>query len=112
MPVNWMKEGPAMPRWLAALYCVSVVGPAWHTLLGLIRDRDARWLWHTPACMGAVLGSIWGVLTYKRRGRDKGLIADLQVKQTLKQFEDEDKGEAAAMKKEEEREVIKDPGTN
>jgi hypothetical protein len=31
-----------------------------------------------------VLGNAWGVLTYKRRGKDKTLIAELQVKQTLK----------------------------
>jgi len=84
MPVNWMKEGPAMSRELAALYCVSVIGPLWHTALGLVRDRDPRWLWHAPACVGAVLGSVWGVLTFKRRGQDKRLIAELQVKQTLK----------------------------
>ena len=81
---NWMKEKPPLPLWLAAIYCVTFIGPLWHTLLGLIRDRDLRWLWHTPASVASVLGNAWGVLTYRRRGKDKKLIADLQVKQNLK----------------------------
>jgi glycosyltransferase involved in cell wall biosynthesis len=84
MPVNWMKEKPPVPLWLAAVYCVTFFGPLWHTLRGIFRDGDFRWLWHLPACPASVLGNAWGVLTYKRRGRDKSLIADLQVKQTLK----------------------------
>jgi len=84
MPVNWMKERPPVPLWLAAVYCVTFIGPLWHTVRGIIRDRDVRWLWHLPACPGSVLGNAWGVLTYKRRGKDKKLIAELQVKQELK----------------------------
>ena len=84
MPVNWMKERPLVPLWLATVYCITFIGPFWHTLRGVIRDRDARWLWHLPACLGSVLGNAWGVLTYKRRGKDKKLIAELQVKQNLK----------------------------
>jgi glycosyltransferase involved in cell wall biosynthesis len=82
---NWMKEKPPIPLWAAALYCVTFLGPAWHTLRGLVRDRDAGWLWHVPASLGSVLGNAWGVLTYWRRGRDKKLVANLQVKQTLKE---------------------------
>ena len=81
---NWMKEKPPVPLWLAAVYCVTFVGPIFHTLRGLVHDRDARWLWHLPACLGSVLGNAWGVLTYKQRGHDKKLIAELQVKQELK----------------------------
>ena len=84
MPVNWMKEKPLVPLWLAVAYCATFVGPLWHTLRGVIRDRDARWLWHLPACPGSVFGNAWGVLTYRRRGKDKKLIAELQVKQDLK----------------------------
>jgi len=84
MPVNWMKEKPPVPLWLAVVYCVTFIGPLWHALRGVVRDRDARWLWHLPACLGSVLGNAWGVLTYKRRGSDKKLIAELQVKQNLK----------------------------
>lgn len=81
---NWMREKPPVPIWLAAIYCVTFVGPIYHTLRGIIRDKDWRWLWHLPTCLGSVLGNAWGVLTYKRRGKDKKLIAELQVKQTLK----------------------------
>ena len=84
MPVNWMKEKPPVPLWLAAVYCVTFFGPLYHTLRGLIRDGDPVWLWHLPACPASVLGNAWGVLTYKQRGQDKTLIADLQVKQELK----------------------------
>jgi glycosyltransferase involved in cell wall biosynthesis len=84
MPVNWMKEKPPVPLWLAAVYCATIVGPAYHALRGWIRDADVRWLWHVLACPASVLGNVWGVLTYKRRGKDKKLIAELQVKQTLK----------------------------
>lgn len=84
MPVNWMKEKPPVPLWLAALYCVTLVGPLWHTLRGLFRSGDPRWLWHLLACPASVLGNAWGVLTYKRRGKDKKLIAELQVKQEFK----------------------------
>src|SRR5215469_15424540 len=81
---NWMKEKPAVPLWLAVLYCGTVIGPLWHTAVGIARARDLRWLWHAPACFAAVVGCVWGVFTYKVRGRDKKLIAELQVKQTLK----------------------------
>jgi len=90
MPVNWMKERPPVPLWLAAVYCVTFFGPLWHTLRGILRDGDCRWLWHLPACPASVLGNAWGVWTYKFRKNKKGqggqsLVAELQVKQTLKQ---------------------------
>ena len=85
MPVNWMREKPSVPLWLAALYCVTVIGPAWHTAVGLIRDGDARWLWHVPASLASFWGDVWGVLTYRLRGKkSQKLIADLQVRQDLK----------------------------
>lgn len=84
MPVNWMKEKPPVPLWVAAVYCVTFFGPLWHTLRGIVRDGDLRWLWHLPACPASVLGNAWGVLTYKQRSGDKKLIAELQVKQELK----------------------------
>jgi hypothetical protein len=79
-----MREKPPVPLWLAALYCLTLVGPLWHTLRGLVRDHDPRWLWHLPASPASVLGNVWGYLTYWRRGQDRELIADLQVKQKLK----------------------------
>jgi hypothetical protein len=63
---------------------VSGFGPLWHVLRGLFRDGDLAWLWHLPASYGSVLGAAWGVWTYRRRRGDRKLIADLQVKQTLK----------------------------
>ena len=89
MPVNWMKEKPPVPLWLAAVYCVTFIGPLWHTLRGIIRDGDARWLWHLLASPASVLGNAWGVWTYQRRRKnrspgDKSLVAELQVEQDLK----------------------------
>jgi glycosyltransferase involved in cell wall biosynthesis len=89
MPVNWMKEKPPVPLWLAAAYCVTFFGPAFHTLRGIFRDGDTRWFWHLLASPASVLGNAWGVLTYKQRRGKKGsggqsLIAELQVKQELK----------------------------
>ncbi len=81
---NWMKERPPVPLWAAALYCVTVAGPAWHAARGWWRDGDWRWLWHVPASLASVAGNAWGVLTYWRRGGDKKLVAQLQVRQTLK----------------------------
>jgi len=80
---NWMKERPPVPLWMAGIYCVTFVGPVYHTFLGLIRDGDPRWLWHVPASISSVLGNAWGVQTYRKRGKDKGLIKELQVKQEL-----------------------------
>ena len=84
MPVNWMKEKPPVPTWLAGLYCLSFFGPLYHVVRGLLRDSDAAWLWHLPASYGSFIGAAWGVWTYKMNKGNRQLIADLQVKQTLK----------------------------
>ena len=84
MPANWMKEKPPVPLWLAGVYCVTFIGPIYHTVAGLLRDRDARWLWHLPASLGSVLGNAWGVWTYNTHKNNRKLVADLQVKQRLK----------------------------
>jgi glycosyltransferase involved in cell wall biosynthesis len=81
---NWMKEKPPVPLWLAAIYCVTFAGPVFHTLRGIIRDRDLRWLWHLPACLGSVLGDAWGVWTYKTQSHEKNLVAKLKPPQNLK----------------------------
>jgi glycosyltransferase involved in cell wall biosynthesis len=75
---NWMKEKSPVPLWLAGIYCVTFIGPLYHTTAGLLRDRDARWLWHLPACLGSVLGNAWGVWTYKTRRGEKNLVAKLK----------------------------------
>ena len=84
-PVNWMREKPPVPAWLAAFYCVSFFGPAWHASRGLVRDGDAAWLWHVPASVASLLGVLWGIQTHRAGRKNRNLIADLQVKQTLKQ---------------------------
>lgn len=84
MPVNWMKEKPPVPTWAAALYCVSFIGPIYHALRGAARDRDLCWLWHVPLSVLSLAGVLWGIWTYRTRAGDRRLIADIQVKQTLK----------------------------
>lgn len=84
VPITWMSQKPAMPGWLACLYCVSFLGPLYHTLQGLLRTGDPRWLWHLPACLGSVLGAAWGYQTQRCHPKDKKLIARLQPKQHLK----------------------------
>ena len=81
--VSWMKQKPPIPGWLACTYCASFVGPLYHTLVGSVRDRDIRWLWHLPASLGSITGTIWGWFTHRARGGNKSL-GDLQVKQTLR----------------------------
>jgi len=81
--VSWTKQKPAVPVWLAALYCGTFLGPLCHTLLGLFKDRDIRWLWHPPTCFGSLLGTIWGWWTQRQRGSDAN-IHDLQVDQSLR----------------------------
>ena len=82
-PVNWVKEKPPMPIWLAGLYCVTFLGPLWHTFQGLIRDRDWRWLWHPVACPASFVGAAWGFWTYWRRGHRDNLISSLKPHQTI-----------------------------
>jgi hypothetical protein len=79
-----MKEKPPVPLWLAGVYCVTLAGPLWHTLRGLMRDGDPCWLWHMLASPGSVIGDAWGVWTYKARRGEKNLVARLKPKQTLK----------------------------
>jgi len=48
MPVNWMKEKPPVPIWLAALVLRYVCRTDLSHVIGVARDKDARWLWHVP----------------------------------------------------------------
>jgi glycosyltransferase involved in cell wall biosynthesis len=82
-PVNWMAEKPPVPLWLAGFYCLSFFGPLYHTIRGLMRSGDWRWLWHTPTCVGSFMGSAWGVITHKLNKHPHKRIDQLQVKQTL-----------------------------
>ena len=80
----WLEQKPPIPGWLACLYCVSFVGPLYHTVLGLARTGDWRWLWHVPASLASVTGVVWGYLTHRLRARDRKLVSKLQPRQTLK----------------------------
>ena len=81
---SWMKEKPPIPGWLAYVYCLTFLGPIYHTIRGLVRDRDWRWLWHVPASIGSLLGTMWGYQTHLLRSKEKRLMAELQPRQTLK----------------------------
>jgi hypothetical protein len=50
----------------------------------MIRDLDWRWLWHVPASIGSLAGTLWGWFTHRERGGGTN-IRDLRVEQTLKQ---------------------------
>jgi glycosyltransferase involved in cell wall biosynthesis len=81
--VSWMKQKPPVPGWLACFYCVTFVGPIFHTVAGLIQGRDIRWLWHVPASVGSIAGTVWGWFTHRRRGHGQKL-GELQVSQSLR----------------------------
>jgi glycosyltransferase involved in cell wall biosynthesis len=80
----WLEQKPPVPGWLACVYCVSILGPAWHVASGWLRSGDPRWLWHFPASLASVTGAVWGFLTHRLRSRDEKLVAKLQPRQRLK----------------------------
>ncbi len=82
--VNWTKEKPRVPAWLACLYAVTVIGPLYHTAVGLVRSRDWRWCWHMPACLVSALGTVWGWQTFLIHSKDRQMVSKLQPKQELK----------------------------
>jgi glycosyltransferase involved in cell wall biosynthesis len=87
--VSWTQFGVTVPGWMACLYCVSVLGPLYHTVRGLLTTRNPAWLWHPVACVASVIGISWGVLTYWQRRKDEAAEARLQPRQVHK---DKDKG--------------------
>ncbi len=80
---SWTRMNPRVPAWLACLYCVSLLGPLYHTVRGLVRTRDIRWLWHPLACLASVFGLTWGVVTYLTSARSADAEASLQPVQKL-----------------------------
>lgn len=84
---SWAAR-PAWPAWLATLYCLTFLGPLYHTARGIVRDRDLRWLWHLPASLASLLGILWGFQTQRSRRDNKRLIADLQPLQKLRKPND------------------------
>ncbi|MDB6018069.1 MAG: hypothetical protein JWR19_2558 [Pedosphaera sp.] len=81
--ISWTQMKPRASAPLACIYCATVVGPVYHTLIGLTRDRDWRWLWHPIASFASVLGLTWGVLTYYTAARTADSEASLQPVQKL-----------------------------
>jgi len=79
--VVWLQEKPAVPGWLACIYCVSVIGPVYHTIAGILRDHDLRWLWHIPASVLSLAGAVWGYVTHRRHAHEEHLISKLQPRQ-------------------------------
>lgn len=73
----WMEQKPPIPGWLACVYCATFVGPLWHTIRGLVRDRTALWLWHVPASVASLLGALWGYVTHMRHSKDEKLVSRL-----------------------------------
>lgn len=82
--LTWIEQKPPVPGWLACLYCVTIVGPLYHTVVGLIKDGDLRWLWHLPASLASILGMVWGYQTHLTRSKEKNLIAKLKPPQRLR----------------------------
>jgi hypothetical protein len=80
----WLAKKPPVPGWLACAYCVSVVGPAWHAVAGWVKTGDARWLWHVPACLASVLGTVWGWFTHRRTAHNARVMTTLQRSMVLK----------------------------
>jgi len=81
--VSWTDMNSRVSPLVALIYCVSVVGPLWHTCRGLCRTRDWHWLWHLVACPASVAGLAWGVITFKIRPRTADAEASLQPKQKI-----------------------------
>jgi hypothetical protein len=80
---SWAKQKPAVPGWLACLYCGTVIGPLYHTALGLAKSGDARWLWHPLGSFCSVLGVVWGVWTSFLHPKEPSLVRNLQPKQKI-----------------------------
>lgn len=81
--VSWTQFQPTVPGWLACLYCVSLIGPLYHTILGLAKTRNIAWAWHPIACYLSVFGIGWGVLTYLLSVQNRNDEAHLQPRQKL-----------------------------
>jgi glycosyltransferase involved in cell wall biosynthesis len=81
---SWLEKKPRIPGWLACVYGLTFVGPLYHALVGLMRDKDVRWLWHIPTSFVSVLGIVWGYVTHRLRPNEKRLVSSLQPRQTLK----------------------------
>lgn len=73
----WLEQKAPVPKWLACVYCATLVGPAFHAVTGWIRSGDARWLWHVPASAASLLGAAWGWFTHRRQRHNQRVMAGL-----------------------------------
>ena len=81
--MSWTQFKPMVPGWLACVYCVTLIGPLYHTLAGLMRTRRLEWLWHPVACLASAFGIAWGVLTYLTAPKTPDSEASLQPVQKI-----------------------------
>lgn len=68
----WDAELSGPRRWLAMLYCATVVGPMAEGLLGALRSRRWEWLLHPVACPVAVIATVVGVARSRLAGSTAG----------------------------------------
>lgn len=79
--LSWTSMKPTVPPLVACLYCISVIGPLFHTVIGIARTRDWRWGWHLIACPASFLGLFLGTVTYYAGKHSADKEAQLQPRQ-------------------------------
>jgi len=80
---SWTSQGPAMSPPVACLYCITLIGPFYHTIRGVVTTSDLRWLWHPVGCLASLVGLGWGVITYALSPKTADAEARLQPVQKL-----------------------------
>jgi glycosyltransferase involved in cell wall biosynthesis len=87
--LSWTTQRPQTTPLLACVYCATLLGPVYHTLRGLVRTGDTRWLWHPVACCASLLGLVGGAATYLCGPKTADAEASLQPLQELERSRDE-----------------------
>jgi len=80
---GWTAQRPQTSPAIACVYCATFIGPIYHTLRGLVKTGDMRWLWHPVACCASLLGLVWGFVTYLLSPKTADAEARLQPVQKL-----------------------------
>jgi len=80
---SWTAQNPRMSPLLACVYCATFVGPLFHTVAGLVKRRDIRWLWHPVACVASLVGLAWGGITFWLSPKTADAEASLQPVQSI-----------------------------
>ncbi|MEM8960883.1 MAG: hypothetical protein AAGD38_05355, partial [Acidobacteriota bacterium] len=65
---QWDRGLPGSRRWLAMLYCASVLGPAIESAGHVLRDGHREWWLHAPASLVAVMATVLGVVRSRAAG--------------------------------------------